>query len=462
MHQPIDRRAFLQAASVVSAGFLGLRYAIARGPGSVAVRAGVPVGPLVSDAAGVFDLPAGFSYKIISRVGDRMSDGLFVPGSPDGMAAFPGPDGLAVIVRNHECDTEPLQRSPLGAAYELKDKVDLSKFFDAGRGWTPAHGGTTTIVYDTKEGRVRSEFLSLGGTVRNCAGGPTPWGSWLTCEESVRLKDEVYEQDHGWVFEVPATAEPRLHKAEPIYDMGRFNHEAVAVDPGTGIVYLTEDRGDGLLYRFIPKTPGALLQGGRLQMLAVVDRPALDTRNHVGPVVEVGARLAAQWMDCEDVRSADDSLRLRGTAAGAAVFARGEGIAWSADGIYIVCTSGGSAKRGQVWRYHPSAAEGTEGESSEPGTLELFIEPNDAAVVDMPDNCVVAPWGDLVLCEDGPGPDSFLLGVTREGLVYKIGRNALSTGELAGATFSPDGSTLFVNIQRDGLTLAITGRWPGA
>jgi len=456
MHQPLDRRAFLQAASVVSVGFLGLRHAIAR---SMPLRAG-PFGPLNADPAGIFDLPDGFTCRVISRVGDRMSDGLFVPGAPDGMAAFPGPDGLTLLVRNHECDTHPNQLSPLGLSYERKDRVDLSNFFDAGHGATPAHGGTTTIAYDTRTGRVKAEFLSLGGTLRNCAGGPTPWGSWLTCEESVQLKSDKHEQDHGWVFEVPATAEPKLHKAEPLYDMGRFYHEAVAVDPGTGIVYLTEDRGDSLFYRFLPNTPGRLAEGGRLQMLAVVDQPSLDTRNHEATTIEVGARLGVHWLDCEDVRSADDSLRRRGAIAGAAVFARGEGIAWSADGIYIVCTSGGSAKRGQVWRYHPGRAEGTADESG--CALELFIEPNDASVVDMPDNCTIAPWGDLILCEDGPGPDSFLLGVTRDGTVYKIGRNAMSTSELAGATFSPDGSTLFVNIQHDGLTLAITGPWPKA
>ena len=460
MHQPLDRRAFIQAASVVSVGFLGLRHAIARSvPGDPILPVG-PFGPLVSDPTGIFDLPEGFSFRVISRVGDRMSDGLLVPGSPDGMAAFPGPDGLTLLVRNHECDTTAKQLSPLGRDYEHIGKVDLASFFDAGHGKTPAHGGTSTIVFDTTTGRVRAEFLSLGGTVRNCAGGPTPWGSWLTCEESVQRKGKDHEQDHGWVFEVPATAEPRLHKAVPLHDMGRFNHEAVAIDPGTGIVYLTEDRGDGLLYRFLPNTPGRLVEGGRLQMLAIIDRPSLDTRNHDKTTIEIGTRLPVRWMDCEDVRSPDDSLRRRGAEAGAAVFARGEGIAWSADGIYIVCTNGGRATRGQVWRYHPGEAEGTAEESG--SALELFIEPNDASVIDMPDNCVVAPWGDLILCEDGPGPDSFLLGVTRDGTVYKIGRNAIGAGELAGATFSPDGTTLFVNIQHDGLTLAITGPWPRA
>jgi uncharacterized protein len=455
----IDRRAFLQAASVVSAGFLGLARASS---GTRVPSLAGPLGPLVADPGGILDLPNGFTYRVISRVGDRMSDNLLVPGMPDGMAAFPGPDGSTILIRNHECETASWSPSALGPKYELRDKVDLSRFYDAGYGKTPAHGGTTTIVYDTRTAQVRKEFLSLGGTHRNCAGGHTPWGSWLTCEESAQIKDAVHEQDHGWVFEVPATSEIQLHKPEPIYDMGRFYHEAVAIDPGTGIVYLTEDRDDGLVYRFIPKVPGKMLEGGRLQMLAIVDQPGVDTRNHQKQRFEIGSRARVQWMDCEDVRSPDDTLRLRGAKAGAAVFARGEGIAWSKDGIYIVCTSGGRARRGQVWRYHPSPDEGTPEETRSPGTIELFIEPNDASVVDMPDNCVVAPWGDLILCEDGFEPNSYLVGVTKKGEVYKIARNAMSNGEFAGATFSPDASTLFVNLQIDGVTLAIKGPWPKA
>ncbi len=453
----LDRRAFLHAASAVSVGFLGLRHATAA---STSARATGLLGPLKSDPRGILDLPDGFNYRIISRTGDRMSDGLIVPGVPDGMAAFPGPNGLTLLVRNHECSTDPRYRSPLGDSYSLKNRTDLSKFFDQGFRKTPAHGGTTTIVYDTRTGQVKREFLSLGGTLRNCAGGPTPWGSWLTCEETVQKPDSIHEQEHGWVFEVPATAEVKLHQAEPLYDMGRFNHEAVAVEPTFGIVYLTEDRGDGLLYRFIPNEVGKLNKGGRLQMLVIIDQPGVDTRNHDQQRFEIGATVPVRWMDCENVRAPDDDLRKRGAAAGAAVFARGEGIAWSEDGIYIVCTSGGRAKRGQVWRYRPSPSEGTPDEANKPATLELFIEPNDSSIVDMPDNCAIAPWGDVILCEDGPGPDSFLLGVTPKGDVYRIGRNAISASEFAGSTFSPDGSTLFVNIQKDGLTLAIEGPWP--
>lgn len=458
MHQ-IDRRAFFQAASLASMGFLSLRRASA---GARTTLQQGPVGPLRPDVRGILDLPDGFTYSIVSRSGDRMSDGLLVPGKPDGMAAFPGPDGLTIVVRNHENETTNSRghTSAFGADYALLSRIDTGKLFDKGHGRTPSHGGTSTFVWDTREHKLVRQFLSLGGTVRNCAGGPTPWGSWLTCEESVQQPDERHEQSHGWVFEVPATHEPVLHDAVPIRSMGRFNHEAVAVDPDTGIVYLTEDRTDGCLYRYIPNSPGRLAAGGRLQALAMVDRPRCDTRNHDAQTIPCDEPLQVHWIDVEGVESPADDLRHRSQEAGAAIFSRGEGIVWSREGLYIVCTDGGKARRGQVWCYRPSRLEGRPGERQAPGILSLFVEPNDQSILDMPDNCTVAPWGDLVLCEDGPEPDSFVRGLTRSGEVYNIARNAIDASEFAGCTFSPDGSTLFVNIMHRGLTLAIRGPWP--
>lgn len=455
----VDRRSFMQAAGLASLGFLSLRQAC----GASAARWS-PMPPLRTDPRGILDLPEGFVYSIVSRVGDRMSDGLLVPGKPDGMAAFPGPDGLTIVVRNHECETrhDGGHVSGFGTAYERLDRIDRSRLFDRGHDATPSHGGTSTLVWDTREHKLIRQFLSLGGTARNCAGGRTPWGSWLTCEESVQMPDDKHAEPHGWVFEVPATAEPVLHKAEPIKAMGRFNHEAVAVDPGTGIVYLTEDRGDGCVYRHIPNRPGRLSEGGRLQALAIIDRPGFDTRNYETAAVVRDETLAVRWFDVEDIEAPNDDLRVRSHKAGAAIFARGEGIDWSDRGMYIVCTDGGRARRGQVWRYVPSPHEGTPRESESPGTLALFIEPDDKSLLDMPDNCVVAPWGDLVLCEDGSSPDSFVLGVTPEGQIYKIARSAIDASEFAGCTFSPDGSTLFVNLQHHGLTVAIHGPWPTA
>jgi secreted PhoX family phosphatase len=164
------------------------------------------------------------------------------------------------------------------------------------------------------------------------------------------------------------------------------------------------------------------------------------------------------WIDLDDVESPEDDLRFRGFASGAARFARGEGMWYGRGAIYFACTNGGSEKKGQIWKYTPSPDEGKPEESREPGRLELFVEPNDGTLVENADNLTMAPWGDLIVCEDG-SEQQFLVGVTPEGEIYKFARNAMNTSELAGATYSPDGSTLFVNIQSPGITLAITGPW---
>jgi hypothetical protein len=239
--------------------------------------------------------------------------------------------------------------------------------------------------------------------------------------------------------------------------MGRFRHEAVACDPKTGIIYQTEDRGDGLLYRFIPKEPGKLAAGGRLQALKLRDTPRADTRNHRKQLFNVGDQHAVEWVNIENIEAPDDELRYQGFYEdNCARFSRGEGIWHGKDGIYFACTDGGVKRKGQIWRYFPSAAEGTSEEAGQPGHVELFIEPNDGSLVENCDNVTMAPWGDLIVCEDGTSPQA-LIGVRPDGSVYKLGRTAIS--ELAGACFSPDGSTLFVNIQTPGLTVAITGPW---
>ncbi|MCO5170303.1 MAG: PhoX family protein [Planctomycetes bacterium] len=402
------------------------------------------------DPLKVFDLPAGFEYVVLSSTGERMTDGLSVPAGHDGMAAFTGPDGLTLVVRNHELDAR--QAPAFGRVGAPLAGVDPAKLYDAGHGRTPSAGGTTTLVYDTRGRRLVRHFLSLGGTVRNCAGGPTPWGSWITCEEAVVPVVGPYARDHGWCFEVPATAEPVLHEAVPLRGLGRFNHEAAAVDPRTGIVYLTEDRHDGLLYRFVPERPGSegLRGPGRLQALAIRGRPGASTKNAPDTVVPVGGEVAVRWVDLDGADAPDDDLRYRGHAAGAAQFSRGEGLWWGGDALFVCCTSGGRSGKGQVWRLTPG--EGRD------DRLALVLEPNDPSVLDHCDNVTVAPWGDLVLCEDGPG-DNGLVGVTPDGRAYRLGRNAANESELCGACFSPDGTTLFVNVQRPGYTLAITGPW---
>ncbi len=457
-----SRRHFIKTGMAYTLGFAGLSTFLGGlSACSPAGRRSPGFGPLIADRDGIFDLPDRFSYKVISRRGDAMSDGFFVPGLPDGMATFPTADGKTLIVRNHEVNTgaNPTM-GPFGEGNVLFDRIDKSLMYDAGVNGAPCYGGTTTIVYDTASGTVEKQFLSLAGTIRNCAGGPTPWNSWITCEETVERAGERASLDHGYNFDVPAEASGILHRAVPLVDMGRFNHEAVAVDPKTGIVFQTEDEGDGLIYRFLPNTPGELAAGGRLQALVIRGQPSLDTRNWEQQTVPAGAEFEVEWIDMHDVQSPDGDLRLRGFASGAARFARGEGMWYGNDNVYFACTNGGSNKTGQIWRYTPSPFEGRSEETNQPGRLQLFLEPNDSNLLENADNLTVSPWGDLIICEDTSNHAS-LVGVTTAGEIYEFARNVGSKSELAGATFSPDGSTLFVNIQGDGLTLAITGPWRG-
>ena len=457
----LNRRSFLGRSGAVAMAFSGLRQAAADPSPRDHRKLEEALG---SDFFRVIDLLPGFEYSLVSEVGERMSDGLLVPGLHDGMGAFPGPDGTTLLVRNHELGPEHSQYSPYGPRNQGLRKVDLSRVYDTGRGRIPALGGTTSIVYDTARRKVVRHFLSLAGTYRNCAGGVTPWGSWISCEEAVekpgddeKVPSDI-EQPHGYNFEVPAWAEMELATPVPLKSMGRFRHEAVAVDPRTGIVYQTEDRFDSLFYRFIPTSPGKLHQGGRLQALRLRDRPRCDTRNWLERQVEVGVRMPVEWVDLENIQAPDDDLRYHGFfERGAARFARGEGCWWGRDAVYFSCTNGGRMRKGQILRYVPSPEEGLPGEASKPGHLELFIEPDDGNLVDNCDNGCVAPWGDMIVCEDGGSVPHFILGVTPEGRIYKLARTTLS--ELCGPCFSPDGSTLFVNIQVPGVTIAITGPW---
>lgn len=454
----ITRRRFLTSAAAVSLGFAGLRRWESEAA-ATEVQLATGFGPLLDDPEGIIALPEGFSYRILSPWGERMTDGFRVPSRHDGMGAFPGPRGTTILVRNHEVNPgDDPESSAFGADLSLLERLDPALLYDGGTDGAPAFGGTTTLVYDTSAQTLESHHLSLAGTLVNCAGGPTPWGSWISCEEITRRAGGDLARDHGFNFEVPARADGGVVEPVPLEAMGRFMHEAVAVQPSSGIVYQTEDRGDGLLYRFLPSVPGRLTAGGRLQALAVRDAPQLDTRNFDARAIEPGRPMAVEWIDVRDPTSPEDDLRYRGFSAGAARFARGEGIWYGNDEVFIACTNGGPARKGQIWRYRPSPDEGSPSERDRPGTLELFVEPNDGALVENADNLTVAPWGDLVVCEDGTG-DDYLVGITPAGEIYKLARNLNGNGEFAGACFSPDGTTFFVNMQVDGWTLAITGPW---
>ncbi len=394
-------------------------------------------------------VPEGFQYTVIGKTGEKMSDGNPTPRAHDGMAAF-NVKGELRLIRNHEINN--------GLAAEGVTIGDPARSYDRLAG-----GGTTTLVIDPGTRELKRHFVSLSGSLHNCAGGPTPWGSWISCEETVlgtaKYRDMTgrerggFEQNHGYCFEVSA-ADNELRKAVALKAMGRFIHEAIAVDPQTGMIYETEDRGTAGFYRFIPNKPGQPAEGGRLQMLAIKDQPAFDTRTGQ----KQGAQYEAIWVNIDDpdpknAESDELSVYKQGIARGAATFARLEGC-WSGDGsVFFSATSGGDRKRGQVWKYSPS------GKNS--GRLTLLFESPDEAVLDGPDNLCVSPRGSLVICEDGRD-EQFVRGLSVEGRIFNLAKNLVAgfeNKEFAGATFSPDGQTLFFNIQTPGLTFALWGPW---
>jgi secreted PhoX family phosphatase len=458
----VTRRRFLSRLGIASAAALSplasrLAAADARAP-SVAVPG---YGPLQADPDGLLELPRDFRYRVISRAGQDMDDGFVVPGRPDGMHAFPAAGGRTVLLRNHELNPGSRETAFRAMKGSLGD-TQLARIYDAGAG----RGGVTTVVVDTANDTVERQFLSLAGTLRNCSGGATPWGSWVSCEEIViGVGQYGARREHGYNFEVPAAASG-LVEPLPLAAMGRFNHEAVAVDTRTGAVYQTEDRSDSLLYRFLPHQRERLAAGGRLQALAIRDLPGVHTGNRADTptAFAVGQRFVADWVDLDDVASPDDDLRHQGRAKGAATFVRGEGMTVEVDApgggtcIWFVATTGGPRGLGQLWCYRPAIGEGGADERNHPGTVELGVEPRNVDWLRNADNLTLAPFGDLLVCEDNPVAQH-IVGITPSGGMYRFAANARRDSEFAGATFSADGSTLFVNLQKPGLTFAVKGPW---
>ena len=417
-----SRRRALTVASAVGAS-AALAYVFQRSQGKdVAHPVSQPGGALVPDPKQVLDLPAGFTYRHIQQSGDRMSDGYVVPGNPDGMGCFAGTDGDLILMRNHELEFQHASGAHPGQPPPPE-------------AYSPDAAGAVTRVVLDAQGDLRSSNLVLTGTLRNCAGGNSPWG-WLSCEEHNR-------KGHGYVFLCPSDAASlRAPKAIPGY--GRFRHEAVAIDRQQR-AYLTEDQGDSCLYRFVPASQATPFEG-QLQALRIPGRDRFETGK-----MGSGEVLPVQWVDCGPTSATDDDLRIVCGKQGAATFVRGEGIWFFEDSIYICSTSGGPASAGQIFVLSDLDAPTQK--------LRLLSQSNDSAELEMPDNITVAPNGDVFICEDGPG-EQYLRGIRSDGSMFLAARNAASSGELAGACFSPNGETLFVNLFLDGLTLAISGPFP--
>ena len=449
----ISRKKFIKQSSLVTFAFISFTKLAA----SEWIKKDENI-ELINDSNGILNLPKGFSYKIISSHKDVMDDSLLVPNAADGMACFKGSKDNVVLVRNHELGHFPKlgsmfkKKNPFGKNFPSYLRKNKEKIYDTKRNKTECFGCTTTIVYDTKKQEIVKQYLSLAGTLINCSGGPTPWNTWISSEETVKgLKDNL-GKNHGYNFEVKAAENINLNKAIPLKDMGRFRHEAVAVDPVNNLVYQTEDRGDGLFYRFVPTVMGEFNKGGKLQALSLKDFRGVDCSNWKQKIFKVGQKRIVKWIDLDNVDSPDDDLRVRGKNKGCASFTRGEGMWFADDYVYFTSTNGGEEKAGQIWRYKHIGKRGVEGE------LELFFESSSKDILKSPDNITVSPWGDLIVSEDGKGPDR-LVGIKPDGTCYYIAKNIYNNSEFAGATFSPDGSVLFVNIYRPTMTIAITGPW---
>ncbi|TLS40595.1 DUF839 domain-containing protein [Streptomyces montanus] len=474
----LTRRDFARRSAITGAGvaLVGSVGAFATAPGALASQdtettgddpevqgGGVGYGPLLPDPQGILALPAGFSYRVITYSGKtKLESGEITPSNHDGTATFAGPRGTTLLVNNHELK---------GPRANWKYPVPLTE----GLVYDPAASGGCTVVEVRPDGHV-AEWVGIAGTSTNCAGGSTPWGTWLTCEEnSDRAGVNGMTKDHGYVFEVDPIDHGANRDPEPLKFFGRYDHEAVVIDPKRGHAYLTEDAAgpNGLFYRWTPpkgfqygpgKFRGLADDAGVLQAPTCYDAGGRYV-DDLSRATKIGTVYGVDWIDVPD-RDAKTVAVRKQFAEGEVTRARKlEGMWWGDGGAYIVSSYARAESPvqhdGQVWFYDPTRRT---------LTLKVLLgvnpDPAKDGALDGPDNITVSPYGGLILAEDGEGIQH-LFGATDSGRTYPIARNDLNIGteeapeysEFTGVTFSPDGKTLYANIQVPGIMLAITGPW---
>lgn len=471
----ITRRTLLgatAAAGIVAASGGTAFAAPAKGQGKGLSKAVVqPVLDNIVDN-GQLALPKGFKAWRVGTIGveDLLSDrnGTVVgktPSNLDGTGAYEAGKHIR-LVRNHECRSNARVVVPLveGTVY------------DAG---VPHGMGGNTVVELSQNGQFEQQWVALSGTIRNCAGGETPWNSWLACEEdvtkagtsvvsSVDGKTYVTQKDHGYVFEVFADV-VAAQDPTPIKAWRRAVWEGAAIGPDRDIAYLTEDTGRGLFYRWLAPE-GAKIGPYIAQQFGENDgilQAAQLVRNGV-PLVHYGQLTAADlnkpyevtWVDGGADRQAQQA-HLRDQYPGATQHPKIEGCWTDGKGLWFTLSY---TNQSQINSYKASHGIDMTGDSgmivfydyaANTMTVKEYYANGNAEGFHGPDNIAVSPWGSVVICEDGNDPCSLIAFSEARGS-REVARELADRGEWAGAVFNKSGSLLFASVQSD-CTYAISG-----